>query len=197
MAKLLYQGHGSYRITSEKGTVVYVDPFAGEGYDEEADLVLVTHEHRDHNALNLVRVKEGGHVLRASGMLEEGRYQTRRLGDISVHAVPAYNKKHDRNACVGYLIGVDHKLIYAAGDTSTTDFMEKLAAEQIDYALLPIDGVYNMDEKEASACAKLIGARHTIPVHMKPGELFDRKKAEAFEADGRLILEPGQAIELS
>lgn len=197
MAKLLYQGHGSYRITSEKGTVIYVDPFAGEGYDEEADLVLVTHEHHDHNALHLVRMKEDGRVLRAAGMLEEGRYQTRILGDISVHAVPAYNKNHDRDTCVGYLIGVDHKVIYAAGDTSTTDFMGKLAAEHVDYALLPIDGVYNMDETEASACAKLIGARHTIPVHMKPGALFDREKAEAFEAEGRLILEPGQAIELT
>ena len=45
MAKLLYQGHGSFRLVSEKGTVVYVDPYVGEGYDTEADLVLVTHEH--------------------------------------------------------------------------------------------------------------------------------------------------------
>ena len=40
MAKLLYQGHGSFRLVSEKGTVVYVDPYVGEGYDLEADLVL-------------------------------------------------------------------------------------------------------------------------------------------------------------
>ena len=33
MAKLLYQGHGSYRITTGEGKVIYVDPFAGEGYD--------------------------------------------------------------------------------------------------------------------------------------------------------------------
>lgn len=144
MAKLLYQGHGSFRLVSEKGTVVYVDPYVGEGYDMEADLVLVTHEHHDHNAVELVTVKEGGRVLRAADMLEEGRYQTRVLGDITVHAVPAYNKNHDRSACVGYLIGVDHKRIYAAGDTSTTDFMEKLAGEHLDYALLPIDGVYNL-----------------------------------------------------
>ena len=31
MAKLLYQGHGSMRLISEGGTVVYIDPFAGEG----------------------------------------------------------------------------------------------------------------------------------------------------------------------
>lgn len=94
MAKLLYQGHGSFRLVSEKGTVVYVDPYVGEGYDMEADLVLVTHEHHDHNAVELVTVKEGGRVLRAADMLEEGRYQTRVLGDITVHAVPALSLIH-------------------------------------------------------------------------------------------------------
>ena len=196
MAKLLYQGHGSFRLVSEKGTVVYVDPYVGEGYDMEADLVLVTHEHHDHNAVELVTVKEGGRVLRAADMLEEGRYQTRVLGDITVHAVPAYNKNHDRSACVGYLIGVDHKRIYAAGDTSTTDFMEKLAGEHLDYALLPIDGVYNMDSREASRCAEIIQAKHAIPIHMKPGQLFDRAAAETFRAEGRIILEPGESITL-
>ena len=29
MTELLYQGHGSYRLTSEHGAVVYIDPFAG------------------------------------------------------------------------------------------------------------------------------------------------------------------------
>ena len=176
--------------------MVYVDPYVGEGYDMEADLVLVTHEHHDHNAVELVTVKEGGRVLRAADMLEAGRYQTRVLGDITVHAVPAYNKNHDRSACVGYLIGVDHKRIYAAGDTSTTDFMEKLAGEHLDYALLPIDGVYNMDGREASRCADIIRAKHAIPIHMKPGGLFDRAVAETFQAEGRIILEPGECITL-
>ena len=32
-ARLLYQGHGSYRITTGEGKVIYVDPYAGGGYD--------------------------------------------------------------------------------------------------------------------------------------------------------------------
>ena len=44
MAKLLYQGHGSYRITADDGRVLYVDPYAGEGYDKPADIVIITHE---------------------------------------------------------------------------------------------------------------------------------------------------------
>ena len=31
--RLLYQGHGSLRIITKEGKVIYVDPYAGEGYD--------------------------------------------------------------------------------------------------------------------------------------------------------------------
>lgn len=53
MAKLLYQGHGSLRLISEAGMVIYIDPFIGEGYDIPADLILVTHQHHDHNQIDL------------------------------------------------------------------------------------------------------------------------------------------------
>ena len=53
-----------------------------------------------------------------------------------------------------------------------------------------------MDLEEASACAELIAARHSIPIHMAPGQLFDRARAERFTGPGRLSLEPGQEIEL-
>ena len=60
MAELLYQGHGSYRLVSDNGTVVYVDPFVGEGYGLEADLVLITHEHSDHNRTDIKAVSSMG-----------------------------------------------------------------------------------------------------------------------------------------
>ena len=41
MAKILYQGHGSLRLTSDGGTVVYLDPFVGDGYDKPADFAYV------------------------------------------------------------------------------------------------------------------------------------------------------------
>ena len=53
MATLLYQGHGSLRLTTDSGRVIYIDPFAGEGYDAPADLILVTHQHHDHNCTDL------------------------------------------------------------------------------------------------------------------------------------------------
>lgn len=47
MSKLFYQGHSSFRITTDEGKVIFIDPFAGVGYQTPADLVLITHEHYD------------------------------------------------------------------------------------------------------------------------------------------------------
>ena len=60
-----------------------------------------------------------------------------------------------------------------------------------------------MDVAEASECAKLVGARHSIPVHLvpvddpeNPSQMFSCERAEAFQAAGRIIMEPGDEIEL-
>ena len=74
--------------------------------------------------------------------------------------------------------------------------METFAILELDYAILPGDGVFNMGLREAAVCAKLIGAKHNIIVHLKSDALFDRQKAEKWDAPNKLIVEPGQEIEL-
>ena len=196
MAKLLYQGHGSLRAVTDAGVVLYVDPFAGEGYELPADLILVTHQHGDHNQLQLAAKKPGCIVYQNSDALRNGVYQTAELCGVRVEAVQAYNRNHRKEECVGFLVELDGNLVYFAGDTSRTEQMETFAARKIDYALLPCDGVYNMDLDEASVCAELIAARHSIPIHMASGKLFDRARAERFTGPGRVILEAGEEIEL-
>ena len=56
-AILLYQGHGSARIVTGDGKVIYIDPFKGSGYDLPADLILMTHAHYDHTQENLIAKK--------------------------------------------------------------------------------------------------------------------------------------------
>lgn len=205
MAKMLYQGHGSYRFTLDDGTVVYVDPFAGSGYDVPADLILVTHEHSDHNMVDLMPHADGLTIIRAADVHPDATtYLTVESHGVRITAVEAYNKNHSPVECVGMVLELDGVTFYAAGDTSTTEDMRsgKLTNMGIDYAVFPADGFYNMDLDEASDCAKLVGARHSIPVHVSPvhgpqdAQIFDRSRAEAFKASGRIILEPGETLEL-
>ena len=197
MAKLLYQGHGSFRITLEDQTVIYVDPFAGDGYELPADLILVTHDHYDHTAIDKMPHTEGCRIITWAEALANGQYQHFTEKGVDILAVPACNKNHPVDACVGFVLTVDGVTLYASGDTSKADAMgSQLHDMKLDYALLCGDGIYNMDIPEASECAALIGARHSIPIHLKPGELYDRSRAESFQAQGRILLEPGEELAL-
>lgn len=196
MAKLLYQGHGSVRITTDAGAVVYIDPYAGTGYDVPADLILVTHDHFDHNRVDLPARKAVCDVIQSRDIIKDGAYRTLTLHGVTVTGFPAENKNHRRDECVGYILAADGKKLYFAGDTSMVPEMADLKALALDYALLPTDGIYNMDETEAAQCAAMIGAAKTIPIHMAPGELFSEEKAARFDAANKLIVRPGEEIQL-
>ena len=196
-AKLYYQGHGSLRLTAADGRVIYIDPYAGDGYDKPADIILVTHQHDDHNQINLVTKKPDCRIITNMEALEGGKHNTFTIGSITIEAVEASNKNHDPKRCVGYLVTVDGIKIYFPGDTSKTKAMGSFSAKKIDYALFPCDGFYNMDLEEAAECAELIGARVNIPIHLKPGKLFDRERAEAFNAPNKLIVSAGEEILLT
>ena len=197
--KLLYQGHGSLRIVTKEEKVIYIDPYAGEGYDLPADLILITHGHQDHTAVNLIRDRNDGcRIITYQEGLVNGEYKTFDLGYARVEAVQAgNNRNHDIKVCVGWLITLsDGITVYATGDTSATDQMKELAEREIDYAFFVCDGKYNMDPEEAASCAGLVNARHNIPYHMAPGKLFDQKRAEMFDAPNRLIIPAGEEITL-
>jgi L-ascorbate metabolism protein UlaG (beta-lactamase superfamily) len=181
---------------TDSGTVVYVDPFAGTGYDIPADLILVTHQHGDHNRIELPARKKDCDVIQNHDALKAGAYRTVTLKGVTVTSFPAQNKNHRRDECVGYILAVDGKTLYFAGDTSKVPEMAGLASLSLDYALLPLDGKYNMDEAEAAECAAMIRAKKTIPIHMAPGALFSEEKAANFNVPNKLIVRPGEEIVL-
>jgi L-ascorbate metabolism protein UlaG (beta-lactamase superfamily) len=195
MPKLLFQGHGSYRLTADDGRVVYVDPYKGKGYDMPADIILVTHQHHDHNQVKRCARKPDCRVITNEEALAGGKHNSFDVGGILIEAVEAANKNHDPKKCVGYIITIDGVKVYASGDTSKTKQMETFAARGLDYALFPGDGMFNMGLEEAAECAELIGAKHNIIIHLKPGE-STQKKGEQWTAPNKLILTPGQEIDL-
>lgn len=197
MAKLFYQGHGSFRLSSRDGVVIYIDPCFGVGYDLPADIILITHQHDDHTQINLITKKPGCTVITNFEAMSDGKHNSFSVCGINIEAVEAgYNQGHSVTDCVGYIITIDGLQLYFSGDTSTTPQMATFAGRKLDYAFLCGDGSYNMNLKEAAECAVLIGAKHNVPVHLKPGSLFDRGMAEQFMAPNRLIIEPGKEVEL-
>ncbi|MCL2470557.1 MAG: MBL fold metallo-hydrolase [Propionibacteriaceae bacterium] len=196
MATLYYQGHASFRITASDQRVMYVDPYAGGGYEPPADIVLVTHQHGDHNKIGLVTQNPGCTVITNKEALADRRHQKFSVGDIEIQAVLAKNLMHNPKKCVGYLITIDQVKIYVSGDTSMTEQMKDFTALNLDYALLCCSGMVTMGLEESAECAALIGANHNIPVHIKPGKLFDAERAAQWTAPNRLILQPGDEIEL-
>ena len=195
MTKLLYQKHGSYRLKANDGRIIYVDPYAGKGYDLPADIILVTHDHTDHNRIGKCAKKPDCRIITNVEALAGDAHNNFDVDGILIQAVEAENKNHDPKKCVGYIITLDGIKIYASGDTSKTKQMETFAALEIDYALFPSDGFFNMGPAEAAECARIVGAKHNIIIHAKPGESI-RKKAETWDAPNKLILEPGDEIDL-
>jgi len=197
MPKLLYQGHGSFRLTTSDGVVLFLDPFVGTGYDLPADVVLVSHQHEDHNQIGLITQKPDCVVLTNENALAGGKHNIFNIKGIEIEAVEAENKNHPIGECVGFIITADGIKMYFSCDTGTTKQMSQFAAKELDYAFLCCDGFYNMGLEEAAECAALIGAKHNVPVHLKPGELFDMALAEQFTGPNRLIIEAGKEVELN
>ena len=165
-------------------------------------LILVTHRHFDHNQIGLITQKSDCLVITDREALQGGVYNTFSHAGITVAAVLASNKNHSVDECVGYVISFDKLKLYCAGDTSCHPDMEKLAALKLDYAFLPIDGVYNMTAEEASECAKIIGAKKTIPIHTAPDngkdvrDNYSEENAARFDIAGKLLVRHGETITL-
>ena len=198
--RLTFLGHGCVKLTSETGVVVYIDPaFPGNCYQEAADLILVTHHHGDHDKVKLVNKKPDCVIWDDKDMLVKGEYQTKEFKGFKIRAVPAYNKNHNRKKCVGYVIWLGDKKIYHSGDTCKIKEMADLAEYDLDYAFMPVDGIYNMGPEEAEECAELIKTRCFIPIHNDMRTMRDGKeyptKFDKLRSERVKILHHGESIE--
>lgn len=199
---LLYMGQASIRIVTGHGKVIYIDPYAGDAYDLPADLILVTHDHYDHSDADKVSNRSPDcEIITHNEAVVNGEHKTFELGYVTVEAVEAgFNNWHDVNECAGYVLTFENgSSVYVTGDTSKTDQMSEMSSMNINYAFYCCDGEFNMGLDEAAECAGLVGAKHNIPYHNTTdtsGDRFDREKAQQFDAPNRLIIEPGEEIEL-
>ncbi len=206
--------HAGFQIRGG-GKVIYVDLEKYGEPTEKADLILVTHSHSDHfDPAKIERVSKEGTVIvapedcvsRISGnvkTLKPGEETT--VNGVRIRAVDAYNVKrfrspgnpyHPKDFGVGYLITVEGKTIYHAGDTDFIHEMRELG--HVDMALLPSGDTYTMDNIEAAEAAIAINPEAAMPMHRwntSPEEF--RKKVEADSNIKVILLREGEEYQIS
>lgn len=169
--EITWLGHASFKIKIPPSEafglefIVYLDPFQVKS-GEKADLILVTHHHYDHKdekSIELLSKKET-QVLIGGETVKEG--EEKQISGLKIKAVAAYNlikPFHSRGKGVGFIIKIDDKTIYHAGDTDKIPEMSELG--KIDLAFLPIGGTYTMNIQEAAAAVEIIKPKVVIPMH--------------------------------
>ena len=171
----------SIRIASRVG-VIYVDPLEISDDRHDADYILITHDHYDHfspedirkvaKADSILVVPEkmavkAQEVADAVGRIESVKPAVyREINGLEFETVPAYNMLkpfHPKGAeWVGYILRIDGKRIYIAGDTDVT---KEAKTVRCDVALVPIGGTYTMDAKKAAELVNTIRPDIAVPVH--------------------------------
>lgn len=167
-------GHDGFAIKTETATIV-IDPFELAS-PVPADILLITHSHYDHcsvDDINAVKnpstviVTEAESARKLSGdirVVKPG--ETVQVKGFSIEAVPAYNidkSFHPKaNNWLGFIVTIDGKRVYHAGDTDLIPEMDDLS---VDVALLPVSGTYVMTADEAIEAAKRLKPEIAIPMH--------------------------------
>jgi len=180
---ITFIGHGTLML-QWGGKTIHVDP-VGEYADftqfPKADLILVTHEHRDHldpKALAAVRTDKTSIILtracagQVQGGLVMGNGESAGVGGIAIDAVPAYNIAHMRSPGVpyhpkgqgnGYILTLGGKRVYVAGDSENTPEMKAL--KNIDIAFLPMNLPSTMTPEMVADAATAFKPKVLYPYH--------------------------------
>ena len=170
--------HSSIRIEEDK--IIYVDPFKIEQKYNDADYIFCTHSHYDHFSPEEIEKvkKEDTTIIVPRDIEEQARnifndnvvivepakeYQIKDLKFKTTYAYNINKKFHPKeNKWVGYIIELNNKKYYIAGDT---DNIEEIQNIECDIALIPIGGTFTMDYKESAELANTIKADIVIPTH--------------------------------
>jgi len=195
MAKLTWLGHASFRLDTDGGKRIYIDPFLqgnpktpdSEKTPERCDVIAITHGHGDHVAdavdisqrfpdaaiVAMIEVKDwlgaqGANVGDIPGINKGG---TQEIDGIKFtltdarHSAGMPDGSYGGDAA-GLVIRLDGKSVYFAGDTCVFGDMALIARlYKPDLAVLPIGGWFTMDPAEAAVALELLGNPRCLPCH--------------------------------
>ena len=201
--------HSSIRIRRTYGTI-YIDPYQVREKLNDADYIFIIHDHYDHYSPEDIRRVIGKDTVfivpekmektvtsdfrewKVNAVSPGGSYL---VNDISFETVAAYNILKPfhpkKNGWCGYILTIDGKRIYIAGDTDAT---KESKAVKCDIAMVPIGGTFTMDAKKAAELINHIKPNTAIPIHYgsvagKPedGEIFRRSVDPSIITEIKLV----------
>lgn len=181
--------HSSIKIVSDK--IIYFDPYKIEEANHDADLIFITHDHFDHFSIEDIKKIEKEdtvyvipdsmyNLLGGENVITLYPNEKANAEGYDVLTVPSYNVNKDFHpkdkAYLGYIVTIEGKRVYVAGDTDNNDDVKKV---KCDIALVPIGGHYTMNYEEAAKLVNIIKPELAIPTHY--GDIIgDTKDGEKF-----------------
>jgi L-ascorbate metabolism protein UlaG (beta-lactamase superfamily) len=170
--EITYHGHSTFKIKGSQGVVVTdpYDPYVGFKLSNlSADLVTVSHQHKDHNAYQQIK----GTSRRDKPFLIEkpGEYE---VGGISVFGVKTYHdatKGAERGDSTIFTIMVDGIRVCHLGDLGhelTQETISEIGA--VDIVLCPVGGIYTINATTAVKTIHALEPSLVIAMHFKTEE---------------------------
>ena len=172
--EIVWYGHSCFRFIERGMAAVVTDPFDSDvvGYEPlklRADIVTVSHDHKDHNNIEAV---DGGSTALTAGepMIINGAGEYEYKG-IFVEGILSYHdekKGAERGQNIIYRITVDDINIVHLGDLGhELDPKQLDRVEGADILLVPVGGKYTINAERAVDVVNAIEPRIVIPMHYK------------------------------
>jgi len=167
-ATLRWFGQSCFLITSAEGKRLLIDPVGKVGYPPpavEADVVLVTHEHPDHNNVGAVKGKPVVlHGLTSDGNDFNNIDQT--VAGFHVKSIQSYHNAQKSNKNTIFVIEVDGLRMAHLGDLgSALDDNILSAIGKVDVLMIPVGGYYTIGADDAWKDIGRIKPKVVIPMH--------------------------------
>ncbi|MFO7659489.1 MAG: MBL fold metallo-hydrolase [Candidatus Cloacimonadaceae bacterium] len=176
--QLEYYGHSMWRIAAS-GFSVVLDPFDNIGYpmpqNLAAEYVIISHEHHDHNNVDLV--KGNPEVIRTSGLHQNKDFRAELIPVFHDYSAGA---KRGKNHLIR--LEIENLTLLHCGDLGHLPSQEVLAKiDQPDILMIPVGEVYTLDLSDAWTLIKTIKPKLILPMHYKTEKLtFGLGSLESF-----------------
>jgi len=181
--EITWHGQSCFSVKSKDGTVV-IDPHKGTGLPEpklRADILLITHNHEDHNNIKAVRGISQKEPLIISG---PGEYE---FGNIVVIGISSFHDDRGGKNTI-YVLKTEDISVCHLGDLGQKLLSDSQleALNDVDILMIPVGGKYTINGKEALEIISQIEPKIVIPMHYKiPGLSIDIDGIEEFsQAEG-------------